>query len=147
MKTRSFFLASTLAVAMLVAVSASAAAETTCRMNFELKGWSVGLKVAHGEGTVTCENGQQAEVRISAKGAGLSAGKYELREGHGRFTGVSDISELFGSYAAVNAGAGAVKDAEALAMTKGPVSLALDGKGTGWELGVTVDRFTISARK
>lgn len=53
-------------------------------------------------------------------------------------------SPLFGSYIKAEAGAGAGKAAAATAMTKGEVSLALTGKGTGVELGVTFGKFTIT---
>ena len=39
---------------------------------------------------------------------------------------------------------GAVKSAEASALTKGEVSLALSGTGSGWSLGVSGAKFTIS---
>jgi hypothetical protein len=147
MTKRDFTVASALVLALLLMAATSAAAETTCRMNFELKGWSMVLKAAHGVGSITCDNGQQAEVKITAKGAGISAGKFALRDGHGKFSGVSDVSELFGSYGAASVGAGVAKDAQALAMTKGTVSLALEGKGTGFELGVDVERFTLTPLK
>jgi hypothetical protein len=147
MRKREITLAGALALVLLLAAATSAAAETTtCRMNFELKGWAAGLQAAHGDGVVTCDNGQTAEVVIHAKGAGLSAGKYKIREGHGKFTNVSDISEIFGSYGGANVGAGLGKDAGALALTKGEVSLALEGKGTGVELGAGLERFTLSPR-
>ncbi len=40
-----------------------------------------------------------------------------------------------------------VKSAEGTVMTKGEVSLALGGKGTGFELGITIDKFTITKLK
>ena len=143
MKVRGFTFAGALALGLLIATVA-AAETTTCRMNFELKGWSAGIQSAHGMGTVTCDNGQTADVKITARGAGLSAGKYKLRDGHGKFTNVSDISEVFGTYGGTNVGAGLGKDAGALAMTKGEVSLALEGKGTGVELGVGLEKLTLS---
>jgi hypothetical protein len=60
---------------------------------------------------------------------------------------VPDISALFGTYVAGGATAGAVKAAGASAMTKGEVSLALSGKGSGFELGVAFGKFTISRRR
>lgn len=140
---------SVLALLLVLAAAPAASAQslTTCHMNYDLKGWSLAIKAAHGEGTITCDNGQQADVKITAKGAGLAAGRYEIRDGHGKFSGVSDVSELFGSYAAASASAGVEKEAEGLAMTKGNVSLALAGKGTGFDLGVAVERFTITPRK
>ena len=134
-------------VALTLAVSAGAASATTvCHMSFSLKGWSAFYKVAKGSGTITCDNGQKAGVTINAKGGGLTAGKSEIRDGHGKFSEVADISELFGTYVAASAAAGAVKSTEAQALTKGEVSLALTGKGTGFEVGVSFGKFTISKR-
>lgn len=121
-------------------------AKTGCQMEFTLKGWSAFYKVAKGSGTITCDNGQKAAVKIGAKGGGLTAGKSQVRDGHGKFSEVADINELFGTYVAAAASAGAVKSAEAQAMTKGSVSLALTGRGTGVELGVSLGKFTITRK-
>ncbi len=118
-------------------------AKTVCEMQFTLKGWSAFYKTAKGNGTITCDNGQKASVRIEARGGGLTAGKSQVSDGHGKFSSVNNISELFGSYGAASAAAGAGKSGEAHAMTKGEVSLALSGHGTGFELGVSFSRFTI----
>jgi hypothetical protein len=143
MLKRGSILFAMLALLLLLAWPASAAATTTCRMNFDLRGWSLGLKEAAGTGTVTCDNGQIADVKITAKGAGLTAGRYAIRDGSGKFSEVSDIGEVFGRYAAADVSAGVHKEGAALAMTKGSVSLALAGKGTGFDLGVALEKFTI----
>ncbi len=144
MSKRAFSLSSLVLTLLLLALPAVAEAQsTTCRMNFNLRGWSLGLKSATGEGTISCDNGQTAEVAIRAKGAGLSAGKYEIRDGHGRFSAVTDLRDLYGSYAAGDVGAGFVKEGEAMAMSKGSVNLALAGKGTGFDLGAAIEKFTI----
>lgn len=138
---------STLVVALvLLAAATPAAALTDCEMTFSLSGWSVFYKTASGQGKITCDNGQSAKVKISAKGGGLTVGKSKVREGYGKFSEVASINELFGSYASAGAAAGAVKSAEASAMTKGEVSLALSGKGTGFELGVSFGKFTITRK-
>jgi len=108
-----------------------------------LKGWSVLYKTAKGTGTITCNNGQKADVKINTKGGGLTAGKSEIRDGHAKFSDVSDIKELFGTYAAAEASAGAGKSGEAEVMTKGSVSMTLTGKGEGVNLGASLDKFTI----
>ncbi|HVT61295.1 MAG TPA: hypothetical protein VHR45_23230 [Thermoanaerobaculia bacterium] len=136
-----------LVFSLLVAAPATAAEKTTaCTMDFTLKGWSAGYKTSKGTGTISCDNGQTAEVRLHARGGGLTAGKSAVRDGHGKFTAVADISELFGDYASAGAAAGAGKSSEAQALTKGEVSLTLTGKGTGVELGVSLTKFTISKR-
>lgn len=53
---------------------------------------------------------------------------------------------MLGVYASAGAYAGAVNSAEAQVLTKGPVSLALSGKGKGWDIGVAFGKFTISHR-
>lgn len=133
-----------LSLSVLAAMPARAAEGTKCRLNFTLTEWAIGVKVAHGSGTVRCDNGQMAKVTLEGKGIGLAAGKNQVREGHGKFTGVSSIDEVFGTYASAGAEAGAGKSGDAQALTKGPVSLALAAKGTGVELGISVSAFTIS---
>jgi len=132
---------------LLAAVAAPAASATTkCTMSFTLKEWSAFYKKADGLGTITCDNGQTADVRLTARGGGLSAGKGEIRDGKGTFSEVSDIKELFGGYVAAEASAGAVKSASASVVTKGEVTLGLEGKGTGWEVGVSFGKFIITRR-
>ena len=135
------------AACLLVAVAAPAAAATTkCTMSFTLKEWSVFYKRADGAGTITCDNGQTAAVRLTARGGGLTAGKGEIRDGKGTFSDVADIKELFGTYVAAEASAGAVKNAAASVVTKGEITLGLQGKGTGWELGVSFGKFIITRK-
>ena len=135
-----------LAAGVLALGAPRAWSETNCRMRFNLKGWSAIYKVAHGTGTVTCDNGQTAAVRIEAKGGGLTAGRTEIRNGTGKFSDVSSIDAVFGSYASASAEAGAERSAEARALTKGNVSLALAGKGHGFDLGVAFEDFKITPR-
>lgn len=139
---KSLFLA-----ALVLTLGASAAEATTrCEMRFDLKGWSIFYKVAKGTGTITCDNGQSANVRIEAKGGGITAGRSQVRDGIGKFSEVEGINEVLGTYVNASARAGAVKSVEAQALTKGEVSLALTGKGTGFELGVSFGKFIISRR-
>ena len=136
-------LAATLGTA---ATPAAAATMTKCEMHYTLKEWSAFYKQGKGTGTITCDNGQSADVTLEAKGGGLTAGKGEIRDGLGKFSDVADISEIFGTYAEANASAGAGNSAGARAMTKGEVSLALSGKGTGVELGFSFGKFIITRR-
>jgi len=136
-----------LAISLLAAVPALAQqATTSCSMRFDLKGWSVIYKTASGSGTITCDNGQRARVKIDAKGGGLTASRYEINDGHGKFSAVSDISELFGGYAIGSATIGAVKAGELQVVTKGSVTLGLAGAGHGVGLGLDVGEFTISRK-
>jgi hypothetical protein len=127
----------------LAFLSPPAAGMTTCRMTYDLKGWSFFYKKYDGRGFVRCRNGQRANVRIVARGGGLTLGKSEIDDGRGRFTQVKDISEIFGTYVAVDGHAGATKSVEGWAMTKGEVSLAISGKGRGFDLGFSLGAFTI----
>jgi hypothetical protein len=147
MKQRMVLGLSALVLSLIAVAPAGAVAKTTtCSMDYDLKSWSAFYKTAKGSGTITCDNGQTATAKLSAKGGGLTAGKSVVRDGHGKFSEVADISELFGSYVNGSAAAGAGKSSEAGAMTKGEVSLALAGKGTGVELGVSFGKFTITRR-
>ncbi len=135
-----------LAVSAIAAPAASAAGNVDCTMRFNMAGWSIFYKTASGTGTVTCDNGQSRAVRLSAKGGGITVGKSKIVNGIGEFSGVRSIDDVFGSYAAAEAHAGAAKSSKAQAMTKGDVSLALAGKGQGWDLGIAFGKFTISPR-
>jgi len=134
-----------LSAALLVSLigSPAHAAGIDCQMKFTMSGWSIFYKRADGTGTITCNNGQSVAVKLSARGGGLTAGKSTIRNGVGEFSAVQSIDELFGSYAAAEAHAGAVKSSKAQAMTKGEVSLALSGTGEGWDLGIAFGKFTI----
>lgn len=137
-------------LALAAVLPAGARAEegklTVCEMKYTLSGWSAFYKTASGQGTITCDNGQKASVSLDAKGGGLTAGKYKIRDGYGKFSEVADISELFGTYVQGGAEAGAGKSSTATAMTKGEVSLALAGHGTGVNLGVSFGKFTITKK-
>lgn len=135
-----------LPVLLLASALPARAGDIDCRLRFSMAGWSVFYKTASGEGTVTCDNGQRLAVRISAKGGGLSFGKSRIENGTGEFSGVRDIRDVLGSYATAEAHAGASKSTKAQAMTKGDVSLALAGKGSGWDVGVAFGKFVIEAR-
>ena len=112
----------------------------------DLKGWSALYKTMKGEGKITCDNGQSAEVTIKTTGGGLTAGKSELIDVSGNFSKVKDISETFGGYAQAEAHAGAVGSSGAQALTKGEVSLALAGTGRGFDLGISFGKFSIQPK-
>ena len=138
--------AAALTAAGLFGLSAPAAAAIDCEMSFNLSGWSAFYKTASGSGTIRCSNGQSMRVSIRAKGGGITFGKSTIENGRGEFSGVHSIDELIGTYVSGEAHAGATKSAKASVVTKGEVSLALAGKGRGWDLGVAFGKFTISRR-
>ncbi|GAP66206.1 hypothetical protein MBSD_n1509 [Mizugakiibacter sediminis] len=143
MRTLSMLAAAVLACGIALLPSAPArAGDVTCKMTFTLSGWSAFYKTYSGSGHVTCSNGQSANVRIRSKGGGLTFGKSTIH-GKGEFTGVGSIGDIYGAYANANAHAGAAKSAGATVVTKGSVSLALAGKGEGWDIGIDFGKFVI----
>ncbi|MBP1473961.1 hypothetical protein J7I44_06600 [Frateuria sp. MAH-13] len=141
----SVLLAGTMALAAWPAAPARAAETMVkCELSYNLQGWSIIYKHAEGAGTVTCDNGQSAPVKISVVGGGLTAGKFRVTDGKGEITRVHGIAEVFGDYVQAGAEAGVGKSAHAQVLTKGTTSLALTGTGQGIDLGVSVGKFTIA---
>ncbi|MBU6415970.1 MAG: hypothetical protein KJS83_02230 [Xanthomonadaceae bacterium] len=142
---RNLVLAALLAGAPLVYAGSAHAAggEISCKMHFEIHGWSAFYKTASGSGDVSCSNGQHMRVQLRSKGGGLTFGKSSI-DGVGKFSGIFKIDEILGTYAVGEAHAGAARSARGTVMTKGNVSLALSGTGKGWNLGVDFGKFTIS---
>lgn len=128
---------------LLYAGTAHAAGEITCQMTFELHGWSIFYKKADGTGEVTCSNGQHMSVHLRSRGGGLTVGKSSIT-GTGRFTGIFNMRSILGTYATAGAHAGVVNSSKATVLTKGNVSLAMSGRGKGWDLGVDFGKLTIS---
>ena len=137
-------LASGMAVLGLALSQSADAASIRCTLKFNMQGWSAFYKTADGSGTIRCSNGQSLKVKLSAKGGGLTVGKSSIEDGRGKFSAVASTDELFGTYVAAEAHAGAVKSSGAQVMTKGEVSLALSGTGRGFDLGVALGAMTIS---
>ncbi len=129
-----------------VSAPAHAAGSIDCVLHFSMSGWSAFYKHSTGTGTVSCDNGKSMKVKISAKGGGITFGKSSIENGLGKFTEVYAIEDIIGGYATAEAHAGANKSASARVVTKGPISLALSGKGRGWDLGVAFGNFIISRR-
>ena len=117
-----------------------------CQLRFSMSGWSVFYKTAEGEGVVSCSNGARLPVRISSRGGGITFGKSRIENGRGEFSGIYDIRDVLGGYAAAEAHAGAGKSTKAQVVTKGSVSLALTGTGEGWDIGVSIGSFVLRER-
>ncbi|MDE1894057.1 MAG: hypothetical protein KGM46_10530 [Pseudomonadota bacterium] len=132
----------------MLPTSHARASEATvkCDLVYSLSGWSLIYKHAEGHGTISCNNGQHANVKITVVGGGLTAGKYHIDNGKGEISNVHGIDEVFGDYAQAGADAGVVKSSQAQVLTKGTVSLALAGTGEGFNLGISAGKFTISRR-
>lgn len=135
-------LASALAFAFATP-QARAGSDIDCKLDYNLNGWSLVYKHTTGTGTVTCNNGQSMPVKVRAKALGLTAGKWQIDNGKGRFTDVHNIHEVLGRYAQASANAGVIKSGEAQVLSKGNVSLALAGGGEGVNLGVDIGAFRI----
>ena len=147
MLKRWFPLVLAVTVAFLAVPAARAeSGRINCEMTYSLSGWSAFYKTAKGDGTIKCDNGQSFGVTIDTKGGGITFGKSEIKNGTGKFSEVSSVDELFGSYAAAEAHAGAVKSSSARALTKGNVSLALAGVGEGVDVGIDFGKFTIKKK-
>ena len=149
-KTRSFAICSTIALLLVLGAPATAKAQdspkTKCDLTFSITEWAVIYKHATGSGTITCENGKSIPVTITSKGGGLTAGKFKI-EGHGEFTAVRHVRDLLGSYAAAEGNAGVIKSGAATVLTKGDVTLGLAGKGEGWDVGISLGKFTLTERR
>ena len=127
-------------------ISAAASADDlSCKMKFTLKGWSAIYKSYSGRGTISCSDGSTMKVHLRSVGGGLTAGKSSIDDGHGDFSGVRNIREVLGDYAAGSAHGAAVKAGTSIGLTKGEVSLGLTGTGRGWDIGVDFSNFSIEA--
>jgi hypothetical protein len=138
-------LATTVAVALLATPAQAELA--SCKLEFNLSGWSLIYKQMKGEGKVNCSNGQTAAVYVSSHGGGFTLGKSDIVGGTGAFSDVKDIGEVFGTYVQASASGSGIKGGQAQAMTKGEISLALSGSGRGWDVGVSIGGFTITKKE
>lgn len=134
---------SVLAGVLALTTVAPAQAATHCHLSFHLEGWSAFYKTTHGGGRIACDNGQVRSVAIRTVGGGATVGRSAI-SGRGDFSPVADVRELYGNYANAEAHAGVVRSSSAQVVTKGPVSLALAGRGQGIDLGIAFGRFTIA---
>ena len=97
-----------LAVLLVAATpEARAVGPVDCKLHFSMSGWSAFYKTLSGSGTISCDNGQRMAVDIRSKGGGLTFGKSRIENGIGEFSGVRDIHDIPGTYAAAEAHAGA----------------------------------------
>ena len=131
---------------VMAVAQAAEAKKIDCELRYSLAGWSAFYKTAKGQGKITCDNGQTMRVAITVKGGGITFGKTKIEDGRGKFSEVSNINDLLGGYAEAGVEAGAVKSTEAKVVTNGIATLALAGKGEGWNLGVSGAKFTISRK-
>lgn len=128
----------------LVAAPAIQAKDLHCTLTYNMEGGGVFYKHSTGDGVITCDNGQSMKVAIESKGGGLTFGSSKIVEGIGKFSPVLEIKDLIGGYATAEANAGGGSASKAQVVTKGSISLALAGKGTGRTLGVSFGSFIIT---
>ncbi len=120
------------------------AKETRCTLKYDMEGGGAFYKRSTGSGTISCDNGQSMRVNIESKGGGLTFGSSKITDGIGKFSPVHDIRDLIGGYATAEANAGGGNASKAQVVTKGSISLALSGRGTGRTLGVSFGSFIIT---
>lgn len=145
MRPRLLFLPTALLLAAVVAPAH--AGDISCTLHYNMSGGGAFYKHSTGSGEVSCSNGQHLAVDIESKGGGLTFGHSSIVDGVGRFSPISDIHDVIGGYATAEANAGAGNASKAQVVTKGSISLALTGKGTGHTLGVSFGSFILTARK
>lgn len=134
-------------VASLTALPAPAPAaerDLSCKLEFTSREWSAFYDSAVGEGKVTCKDGSSMPVAIRARGIGITAGKWKITDGKGTFTHVARIDDVLGNYLSLGGDIGVAKAGTAKVLTKGKVSLALAGKGEGFDIGIAITGFKIS---
>ena len=129
--------------ACLMAAPAVQAKDIHCSLKYNMEGGGAFYKRSSGDGVITCDNGQSMNVTLESKGGGLTFGSSKIVDGIGKFSPVLDIKDLIGGYATAEANAGGGEASKAQVVTKGSVSLALAGKGTGRTLGVSFGSFII----
>ncbi len=137
-----------LAIPAVFAVGSATAGDLSCTLHYNMSGGGAFYKHSTGDGVVRCDNGKTLAVSIDAKGGGLTFGKSKIVDGTGKFSGVNNIRDVIGGYATAEANAGNSSSAsKAQVVTKGSISLALSGKGSGRTLGVSFGSFIITERK
>jgi len=128
----------------LLLVAPAHAKDIHCTLKYDMEGGGAFYKRSSGSGTISCDNGQSMKVAIESKGGGLTFGSSKIVDGIGKFSPVLDIKDLIGGYATAEANAGGGEASKAQVVTKGSISLALAGKGTGRTLGVSFGSFIIT---
>lgn len=123
----------------------------SCTMEFSEEAWAVFLVgKGHGEGHITCDNGQEADALIKSESVGVETGKMDVQHGEAVFGDLSDIDEAFGRYASSSAAAAAGETAAAGGLLKigGKVKLGFHATGEGGGgLGRTWGIVTIERKK
>lgn len=117
----------------------------SCSMTYKLEGFSLAYRQYDGSGEVTCDNGEKALVSLSSKSIGFTIG-YSSIEGEGYFTEVRNINEILGNYISLGNHFGFNKSIDRQILTSGEISLALTGRGHGFDIGFTIGDLSIKWR-
>lgn len=117
----------------------------SCSMTYKLEGFSLAYRQYDGSGEVTCDNGEKALVSLSSKSIGFTIG-YSSIEGEGYFTEVRNINEILGNYVSLGNHFGFNKSIDRQILTSGEISLALTGRGHGFDIGFTIGDLSIKWR-
>lgn len=117
----------------------------SCSMTYKLEGFSLAYRQYDGSGEVTCDNGEKALVSLSSKSIGFTIG-YSSIEGEGYFTEVRNINEILGNYVSLGNHFGFNKSIDRQILTSGEISLALTGRGHGFDIGFTIGDLSIKRR-
>lgn len=128
---------------VLLTPFSSGAATKSCSIRYNLTGWSFFYKAYKGSGTVHCTNGQSRRVSLTLHGGGLTLGVGEIQKGIGKFSGIKNLQDIYGTYFTVDVHAGFARSAEARALVKGYIAGGGVGTGGGYNLGFALSGLTI----
>jgi len=119
------------------------AEDTSCSITYNLSGWSALYQSYEGTGIVTCTNGQSAHVSLRQHGGGLTFGVLDIEQAKGKFAGVKDIQDIYGTYFSMDVHAGFARAGDARGLFKGYISFGGAGTGGGYTLGTALGGLTI----
>ena len=140
---RGFHLLKLLVVLLLLTPLSSWAEAESCTIKYNLMGWSFLYKGYEGTGVVQCSNGQSAQVSLTLHGFGATFGVTEIENAKGRFTGVKNLKDIYGTYFSIDVHAGFARAADARTLFKGYIAGGGAGVGGGYGLGLTFSGLTI----
>ncbi len=128
---------------LLLTPLSSWAASKSCSITYDLTGWSFLYKAYKGSGVVSCTNGQSAKVSLVLHGGGLTLGVSDIENAKGKFTGIKNIKDIYGTYFSIDVHAGFARAAEARTLFKGYIAGGGAGVGGGYGLGFAFSGLTI----
>ena len=130
----------------VVAPSAYATGPVDCKPHFSMSGWSAFYKTLSGWHGQLRQRPAHGGVDPQQRAAGLTFGKTCIENGVGEFSGVRDIHDVLGHYAAAGGARGAGKSGARAGGDQGRHLGWRCRQGRGLDLGVAFGNFIISAR-